>query len=226
MVGGGLIVVALLLICGPLEGQFGERSRAVDVAEEIPAVSAAPIVPLETAQAETVIVPPVVAAVPAIDSALKDTGSASSTDSVDTAPAVVVAPVPVKSAPSDVADTASSSLPVVSAPGPTVIAPIVSPLVPALSNADRSAADAASEFDSSLADAGDVLDSSLGNVVDRFAPPVDSGPVVVMAAQAFNSFALRPCDSPGAGCQKVNPRRRARPTPASGGGGRGPRGTP
>jgi hypothetical protein len=128
---------------------------------------------------------------------------------------VAVAPAPaprapVKVAKAPVAKAVRAEPPPVSARGPEAAVPVVAP---APSAAER----AAQDFDSSLADATNALDANDGNLVNRFAPPVDSGPRVTLAAQGFNAFALRPCDNPGAGCQNVQPRQRARPTPAAGG---------
>lgn len=200
MIGGGLIVIALLLVCGPLEGRFGGGEKAV---QELPPVAAAPPEPvvdeqalIEAAEASAIGV--------ATGAAIgeSDLGTlASGTDVV--APSVdppIVVKTPLKVVEAAPRKQARRKLPAVSA-GP----PVPAPVVPVLPTTQELAANAADAFDRSLAGTPQAFD---GNVVDRFAPPVDSGPrvsIVAGAAQGFNSLALRPCDTPGAGCQNVAP---------------------
>lgn len=221
MIGGALIVIALLLVCGPLEGRFGGGQPGIDAVETTPDVAAAP---------------PVLEA-PAIDPTIDSEadarlgaaiGEADLANPIDALPveALPIVPVPETVAPDPVPvrppvkvaktsppKVARAEPPPVSAAGPEVAVPLVA----VLPTADDGAARAADDFDSSLANMTNALDRDGGRVVDRFAPPVDSGPRVALAPQGFNAFALRPCDNPGAACQNVRPRPKARPTPAAGG---------
>ena len=216
MVGGALIVIALLLVCGPLEGRFGGQ-RGIEIVETTPDVAAGPPEP----EAPAIDATPVVETVPTeveMDTAIGEGDLADSLEAepVEAVPVVPVPPVvakapvrpPAKVAKAVPPTVARADLPPVSAAGPPVA---VEP------TAEERAARAADDFDSSLAGFTNAVEGDGANVVDRFAPPVDSGPRVALAAQGFNAFALRPCDTPGAGCQNVQPRQRARPTPAAGG---------
>lgn len=220
MVGGGLIVIALLLVCGPLEGQFGEGQKTV---EPLPPVAAAPPVPAIDPQAlaEAVATGAVTGAVIGESDLGADIEEPAEAAARIAEAVVPPAPAPVvehvRDAAPKVADVtpkkSAPKLPAVSAAGPMIAAPIGP-------TAEELAANAANDFDNSIGDAAKGFDSS---VVDRFAPPVDSGPrisPVASAAQGFNSLALRPCDSPGAGCQNVVAPRRAFKPPGSGAGGR------
>jgi hypothetical protein len=221
MIGGALIVIALLLVCGPLEGRFGGQP-GLDAVETTPDVAAAP--PASEAPA---IDPTLAGELESTDAltgvAIEESDLAKPIEAqpVEALPIVPVPPVvaaapdrpPVKVAKEAAPTVTRAEAPPVSAAGPEV--PVA--LVAALPTAEERAATAADDFDSSLADITNALDRDGIKVVDRFAPPVDSGPRAAMSPQGFNAFALRPCANPGAGCQNVQPRQRARPTPAAGG---------
>jgi len=213
MIGGALIVIALLLVCGPLEGQFGGGQPGIDAVETTPDVAAVP----------PVIEAPEFDPTPATEAATtgvlmgaavgeSDLANPLAAQPVDALPIV---PAPVSS-PKAVAPALAPSAPVKVAKAPAPKAVRADP--PPVAAAGPSPSElAAKDFDSSLADATNALDRDDANVVNRFAPPVDSGPRVTLAAQGFNAFALRPCDTPGAACQNAQPRQRSRPTPAAGG---------
>ena len=216
LIGGALIVIALLLVCGPLEGRFGGGRPGIDAVETPPDMAAAPPV-LEEPAVDSTSATEAETTGELTDAAI---GESDLTDPLEAEPveALPVVPPPV-SPPVKVAKATAPTVaravetPPVSAAGPEVKAP---PLV-VVPTVDERATSVAEDFDSSLADMTNALDRDDASVVGRFAPPVDSGPRVALAARGINSFALRPCDNPGSGCQNVQPRQRARPTPAAGG---------
>ena len=215
MVGGALIVVALLLVCGPGDG-LNNKSDVPSVASAppvVPEVPAAPSADSILAAEEAAL--GALAGATIGESDLGQPEEAALPEQVASAPPapVVVPPAPV--APSTAKETAAKP-PRVAAQGP--VTPPAPPVV--LPTPVELAEKAAGDFDKSLAQ------NSNGpgpNLVARFAPPVDSGPSVspvVSAAQGFNSFSLRPCDSPGSGCQSVIAPRAAVIPPFDGAGGR------
>jgi len=219
MIGGALIVIALLLVCGPLEGRFGGGQPGLDAVETTPDVAAAP-----PASEAPEIDPTFAGELEATDGltgvAIEEGDLVKPIEAqpIEALPIAAVPPVvavvpdrpPVKVAKEAAPTVTRAETPPVSAAGPDV--PVA--LIAAVPTAGERAAN---DFDSSLADITNALDRDGTKVVDRFAPPVDSGPRVALSPQGFNAFALRPCANPGAGCQNVQPRQRARPTPAAGG---------
>lgn len=222
MIGGGLVVIALLLVCGPLEGRFGGEKRG---AERTPDVAAAPppepVVPpvpeIDPTEAAGSVIAGATTGAAIGESALADAAGAAGKGA--SAPAVVAAPpVPVRGAGggsgggAGAAKAPSATLPAVSAAGPPA------PVLPTPPSAEELAASAARDFDASLPSLLANLDGE--SAASRFAPPVDSGPrvsPVAAAAQGFNNLSLRPCDDPGAGCRNLAPRRAAVPVPFGGG---------
>lgn len=186
MVGGALVVVALLLVCGPLEGEFGK-----DRVESTPPVAAAP--PLIEPEPE----PEVVAVVPAEPIAADEGLADEMPAAVESAPVVPVVAAPV------VASSGSKS----PAPTPPPVSAAPPPVVPIV--AGPSAAELAQNAFDAAQDEGPK-----SNLRDRFAPDVDSGPSAsLLALDSFgqgNAFQIRPCDTPGAACRNPVPRTVAR----------------
>jgi hypothetical protein len=183
-VGGALIVVALLLVCGPLEGRLGKKGPV----ETAPSVaSAPPEVAMPAVEEPEIVALPVL---PVTDES-EDKGAVGEGASV-----VAAAPVvPLAGVAADDHDADVAKAPPVSAgPPPVAVVPVV---------AGPSAAELAQNaFDSS---SGDAAPTSL---LDRFAPPVDSGPGTSTLALALDqgfgaggASMLRACDTPGGGCR-------------------------
>ena len=205
MIGGGLIIVALFLVCGPMQGQFGQGTS------EPPSVAAAP---------PPVVIPePVVEVIePEIDrsaelAAAQALLDAQPTPAVEVKPPVAVGKIQevVKAPAPKTRRAAPKPLPAVSA------APV--PLLPAGPSPAELEAQAKNLFDS-------VSPAAFsGTPMARFAPPVDSGPLgSSMASSSFNGFGggsgmtITPCASPGAGCSNTVGPVAARILPAPGGG--------
>ena len=228
MVGGALIVIALLLTCGPIRGIFGtgDAGTSADVATSdatpLPPVGAA--LPVNTGAALGAATTGAVAG-SQIGSA--DTAAVASAASNSVAPVLVAgAAGAAEAAGSGAADAGASVaaastgivLPAVSASPPSV--PVSNPIMAAVVNpaiALAASAAAASAFDNAFDNgfdngfAGGMADMpAAGAVVGRFAPPVAAISSQQLAlngvdrAVGIGAAGIRaPCDSPGAGCRNV-----------------------
>lgn len=184
-VGGALIVIALLLVCGPLEGQFGGQRAGNSELD----VAAAPPVPDVSMNA-----PSIASVGPVFDAALAGPSSGAAESSpLDDHPLM-----------DDGVDVAAVAALPADGTGST---PTRAPSRSVVPSPQQLAANAAKQFDSSFPDST----SGLGDARNRFAPPVDSGPGGFRSPSGdlgFNALSLRPCDSPGAGCQNTQAQRR------------------
>jgi len=224
MVGGALIVIALLLTCGPIRGIFGtgDAGTSADVATSdatpLPPVGAA--LPVNTGAALGAATTGAVAG-SQIGSA--DTAAVASAASNSVAPVLVAgAAGAAEAAGSGAADAGASvaaastdiALPAVSASPPSV--PVSNSIMAAVVNpaiALAATAAAASAFDNAFDNgfAGGMADMPAeGAVVGRFAPPVAAISSQQLAlngvdrAVGIGAAGIRaPCDSPGAGCRNV-----------------------
>lgn len=211
MIGGALIVIALLLVCGPLQDRLGGDRPGTTLppvaagppetpdepAAEPAPVPLAPDAATETANAlddatEEPAEPAVVAAVPAPRDPAAGAGAALETAA---AAAAAAASAGESGTAASAPTAAASEMPAVSAappPGPT----------PATIFDDALAA-------TSLGSAGDEVGvGPAGAASDRFAVPVASGGPMALGLQAAQQFGidsslLRPCDTPGSGCQNL-----------------------
>ena len=215
MIGGALILIALLLVCGPLTDRFGSGGSGVDTA---PTVSARPPTDdsgaVEAASTGALIG----ASIAEIDvAALDDTkpddaelmglsgvGAGSGAEA-----ALAAAVVAGATAGAAVASESGSGgggdakLPAVSAgvPAVAVAAPVVAGLGALAADGGENTNEAARAFDNSLASL-----SPLGPAKNLFAPPVaaERGG----SPQPFgidNASMPRVCDSAGSGCNNLNP---------------------
>lgn len=194
-IGGALILIALLLVCGPLSDRFGSGGKGV---KEAPPVAAGPPPAVDstdaiTAAATGALVGASVAGPEAAAGGIEE-------PIVSQTPIVPIAAVAAAS----VAGATSAAVaggnghahatpPPVSAAGP--VAAVVEP-------------DVARVFDDALASANPL--GIGGALVDRFAPPVSAGPALAQnpAGQPFGltgGDVLLPCDTPGSGCRNVSP---------------------
>ena len=227
MVGGALIVIALLLTCGPIRGIFGTGDAGTSA---------------DVATSDATPLPPVGAALPvntdaALGAAKTGAVAGSQIGSADAAAVASAAPnsvAPVlvagaagaagaaEAAGSGAADAGASVaaastgivLPAVSASPPSepvsnsIMAAVVNPAI-----ALAASAAAASAFDNAFDNgfAGGMADMPAeGAVVGRFAPPVAAISSQQLAlngvdrAVGIGAAGIRaPCDSPGAGCRNV-----------------------
>jgi hypothetical protein len=194
-IGGALILIALLLVCGPLSDRFGSGGKKV---EEAPPVAAGP--PVDESHALDAVV-----AGALVGSSVDDIEGAAVEDiSDDDDLSVLVAAAAVAAAAAGAATGGSGSggggqaLPPVSAGVPDVEAALPIPVViPPVADVD-----AADAFDASER-SGDGMG---GTPNQRFAPPVAAtggGPVQPFALA--DSTTLRPCDSAGSGCGSASP---------------------
>ncbi len=209
MIGGALIVIALLLVCGPLQDRIGsDRSGTplppVAAGPPEPAAERVPVQPAPNAAPEA-------APVPAVEPAVEE--------SVE-GPAVVAMPVVSDSAAGgDVALETAAAAGAAAAGASAAVetaasAPSVPAELPSVSAAPPPSPTAAAVFDDALGatSLGSVRDEvgvgPAGAAAERFAPPVASGgpvPLGIQAAQQFgiDSSLRRPCDTPGSGCQNL-----------------------
>jgi len=197
MIGGALIVIALLLTCGPWRHFFGGADGAD---QTLPSVAAAP--PDDTEE----ILPAagVVAGDQSDDIEVSATAGAAGPQVAPIVGAGVAAGAGVVAA---TAPSASSPAPpAVSAGVPdTPVAAATAPNPAVLAAAAALAA--VSAFDDAF-DGGDAVFAA-GPAVDRFPPPVAAGGpafALVAVSQPFGTLAgniRQPCDSPGAGCQRI-----------------------
>lgn len=199
MIGAGLIVIALLLVCGPLTGRFGSSGD-----KEAPSVAAGP--PTDTAGPLAAATLGAVAGTLVDDPCLQsdcppDDSAVVPPPIAPVAPVVVAAAAAAGALESSGGGSSSGAAPVlppVSAAGPSTNAASSAPLL--------ATATAASLFDDAMA-----LNDIGAPAVDRFPPPVASAgnsPVnVAAAAQPFaprDGRLLAPCDTPGSGCRNVS----------------------
>lgn len=233
MIGGALILIALLLVCGPLTGRFGESTK-----QEPPSVAAGPpevdadVAADEAAEAAAALAAAGATAGAAVgESGIGDAG-AGARDGLEgeedgiggpieagglaAAGAVAGAAATADGGKSNASKSASSKT--ASAPRTPKASPKAAPLPPvsagvpvAAAAAATGAAAAASAFDDSFAAASrDSLadgTGAAGKVVDRFAPPVagaaSGGLAMADLAGLRKGRVLRACDSPGAGCSNT-----------------------
>jgi hypothetical protein len=188
-IGAGLIVIALLLVCGPLMDRFGGSGVAPPIAA--PMVTAPPVV--EPDVLEAVVAGALVGnSAEELDPQLLAgvTGEQGAEKLPPVVPAVVPAVVPIESKGADV----SKSPPSVSAAGPPVVLAATEPLGTPDTNAAPDA------FDTLLANnAG--LDS---RAEDRFPIPVASGGPQSNPFGQLDPGLPRPCDAQGTGCRDLH----------------------
>jgi hypothetical protein len=212
MVGGALILIALLLVCGPLEGRFGGEREG---ASEPPAVASGPpehgLDAVDAAAAGALAG----AALGENAAALTDAGVAEEADrpvavaaEAGAAEASAGSPRPEPAVVAGVAAGAGAAAEGTSgggggAPGSTA-SPLASELPPVSAGA-AAATTAANTFDEARSTSPS---RGLGPAVDLFPPPVagDAPLAVASASQpfGFDSTLLRPCDDPGSGCRNVS----------------------
>lgn len=230
MIGGALILIALLLVCDPLSDRLGRGGKSV---EEAPSVAAGPpldaLEPADVLEAVaagalvgTTVAPTDAATLDAVgdvgdvkaadDSAVvADAGLEDPGDDTLTAAGVAAAGVAAGAAGAGMAGDAGTG-------GGGAVLPAVSAGVPTTDVASdeisgaAAAVAAASAFDDALASAMASSDElgGAGPAVERFAPPVAAAggsPLALAgAAQLFGidgGDLLRPCDTPGSGCRNL-----------------------
>lgn len=223
MVGGALIVIALLLTCGPIRGIFGagDAGTSADVATS----DATPLRPVGAAlpvNTDAALAAATTGAVAGSQIGSADTAAVAS-EAPETVAPVLVAGAAVAAAEAAGAADAGASVaaastdivpPAVSASPPSVpvststMAGVVDPAI-----ALAASAAAASAFDDAFDHgfAGDMADMPAeGVVVGRFAPPVAAISSQLLAlngverAVGIGAAGVRaPCDSPGVGCRKL-----------------------
>lgn len=225
LVGGALIVVALLLTCGPMLGWFGGTQQSE---ESLPAVAAAP--PADATDALDAATAGAAAGGQAGllgASALGEGEGAGAGESAAVGAAADEGTDEVRAAGAPIAGAAAAAAAVgagaaaaggaAMAAGGSGAAPAAAPALPAVSAgvpdtpvAGAGPGEAAvSSFDDAFAAESEL--SAAGPVVDRFAPPVaafGSSPLALAAASdrfsGDSSRVRRPCDAPGAGCLNVS----------------------
>lgn len=197
MIGGALILIALLLICGPLSDRLGDSGQGV---HEAPPVAAGP--PPDAIRTTDLV--EAVAAGALVGRSMQEPEVAAASEDAAPVEAPVAVPVPV------VSETPGSEgggrpLPLVSAaaPMPIVASEEISGVAPA-----EQAAGAFDDQLASLLTSNDEL-AGPGPAVDRFPPPVAAAGAPLALDSAAQSFGfasgklLQPCDSPGSGCRTV-----------------------
>jgi len=221
MIGGALIVIALLLVCGPLQDRIG-RDRP---GTPLPPVAAGPPEPSESV-VEPAPKAPELEPQPEAAPTPEPIAAGAAKESVEATP-VAAAPVG-SSAPADGAAAAESATATAtatataagaaagaSAGGTETAASAPSPAeAPAVSAAPPARPTPATAFDEALAatslgSTGDAVGvGPAGAASSRFAPPVASGGPMALGLQAAQQFGVdtslrRPCDTPGSGCQNL-----------------------
>jgi len=190
-IGAALILIALLLVCGPISDRMGGRESA----RKAPSVAAGPPVapPVDPSGAVEAV-----AAGALVGASVAETDAAASGDGKAgrDLPMVPVVAAATAGAAAGAAAAADSGT------GGGSVPPPVSAGVPATEVA-------ADTFDESL-DKAMASRDGLGPAGMRFPPPVaasgDSGQAFASNAEAFlidSGELLRPCDSPGSGCQNL-----------------------
>jgi len=204
-IGAALILIALLLVCGPISDRMGGRESA----GKAPSVAAGPpVVPVDPSGAVEAV-----AAGALVGASVAETDAAASGDGKadDDLPVVVAAATAGAAAGAAVAADSGtgggSVLPPVSAGVPVPATDVASG---GLSEAADASAAAAEAFDK-LLDSEMASRGGLGPAAGRFPPPVaangDSGQAFASSVEAFrvgDGELLRPCDSPGSGCQNLS----------------------
>lgn len=230
MIGGALILVALLLVCGPLSDRLGRGGKPVG---EPPSVAAGP--PLD--EVDTAVALESVAAADLAAASIAETDLAVTDDVKVVDDSVVVADAGMEDRDEGRLTTVGLAAGAVAAGAAAgvgsaghsgtgdggAVLPSVSAGVPTEATMELAAGEifsvpaavvASEVFDDSWIS---VMESSdgpgpAGRVVERFAPPVaapgGSPLVLAAAAQPFGIDRGRlrlPCDSPGSGCQNLSP---------------------
>jgi hypothetical protein len=203
VVGGALILIALLLVCGPFDGRFGgDRSTQ---SERPPVAAVLPegaVVGTEVADeaAGAVVGGPLAeeGGAPLVDEGADDASDAAATVAAVAAPAGAAA-----GASSSGSGASSAAAAAASAPPPPVSAGVPPSSDAGLAAAAGAGAAAAQAFDEALGSGGGAAPAAA-----RFAPPVggDSPLQVASASQPFGfdeDSPLRPCDTPGSGCRNL-----------------------
>lgn len=212
MIGGALILIALLLFCGPLSGRFGSGGQKVD---DPPSVAAGP--PVDATNATNAMEVADSAALGALVGASGADSSGSENGArLDASPADDELPPVVVLAAGD-ADEALAGAGGVAA-GTAATDPdgtgggVVLPPISAGPPAATTAAAAGPDLEDGAEDAGEAFDAILfyepgiGPASERFAPPVaapGNRPFDIAKIAGLGSGARLPCDSPGSGCRNV-----------------------
>jgi hypothetical protein len=198
MVGGALILIALLLVCGPLSDRFGGRDTSAGDA------------------------PPVAAGPPVDDSGLADAAavgalagaSAVAPEATDAAAdQAVVAPIAVAAVASGAGAGAAAANSGGTGSGGASAVPVATPVVAAPPPVSAGVPDtvvaapvvvAAAGIPAAISDFDDAP-GSIGPALNRFAPPVAGagGSQIAQVARSLTRNVgnmIRPCDTPGSGC--------------------------
>ncbi len=213
MIGGALILIALLLFCGPLSGRFGSGGQKVD---DPPSVAAGPPVDATNATnamevADSAALGALVGASGADSSGSENGARLDASPADDELPPVVVlaagdADEGLADAGGVAAGTAATDpdgtgggvvLPPISA-GPPAATPVAA-VGPDLADGTSDAVEAARAFDA-------VDPDGIGPASERFAPPVaapGNRPFEIAKIAGLGSGERLPCDSPGSGCRNV-----------------------
>jgi len=207
-IGAALILIALLLVCGPIGDRMGFRDGGV---EEAPSVATGPPVdPIDTSDAVEAAAVGALVGVSVQETDVAALGDVKTGDDSSVVGAGVAAGAAGAAAGAGAADDSgkggAGSLPPVSAGVP----PATDVASGGLSEAAAAAAATADAFDK-LLDSAIALHAGAGPAAARFAPPVAAAGVGESFASTVEVFdiadrdLLRPCDSPGSGCQNLNP---------------------
>ncbi len=208
MIGGALILIALLLFCGPLSGRFGSGGQKID---DPPSVAAGP--PVDATNATNAMEVADSAALGALVGASgADSSGAGNGARLDASPAEDELPPVVALAAAGVVAEGMTATDPDGTGGGSVLPPIsagrpaatpVAAAGPDLADGTSDAVEAALAFD-----AADPDGDGIGPASERFAPPVAapgdrSFDIAKIEGLGLNGV-LRPCDSPGSGCQRLN----------------------
>lgn len=188
-IGGALIVIALLLVCGPLSDRWGGGSKV----EEAPPVAAGPPVD-ETEPIDLDLELDSIMAGALVGNSVDDIEPVAEPDisGNDELPIAMAAPVVVAAATTGGSGGSTPQPPPVSAGVPdTPVAASAPPPIPPV--------DPAQLFDDSTG-----RGEGAGPAKDVFPPPVAQGPLGV-SIEPFDvaNSELRPCASAGSGCQSL-----------------------
>jgi hypothetical protein len=220
MIAGALILIALLLVCGPLSGRLGSGGSSVD---EAPAVAAGPPPADHTGTLGAAAVGALAAAGVA-GAAVK---AADKVDDSDMDAASLMAPVAIVAVVAggtadgigggnglatsaveapigkvEFAAPVAADLPAVGAAGPGI-----SDVMEMAASTGVAAALTTAGFDRAMVASAQSNNgvSAAGKVVARFAPPVASPPQAsLQVASTLNvGNLIKPCDRPGSGCNNL-----------------------
>jgi len=207
MIGGALIVIALLLTCGPWGNLLG---GADGDGEPLPSVAAAPPPQGDAGALDAAI------AGAAAGGQLGDSdvaGTVGGGDHGATAPLSATTVAAATGAAAAAAASTGGGAAAASTPATSALPPVSSgvPITPVAAantpNPAALAAAAAGAFDDAFDGGGDL--AGAGSAADRFPPPVaaaGSAFALVAASEPFGTGpggVRQPCDSPGAGCQRI-----------------------